>query len=120
MHFSLRAKRLSGEWFDTSVEYAEEAIHKAAELVGLPMKPVAQDRVLPNRLTQDSVSAVNFVVAADLPIKRGPGRPPTGNAKKKVNIRIDQDIISALRRKENWQPYVNNLLRKHLTSTGEL
>lgn len=42
------------------------------------------------------------------------GRPSTGNAKKAVTIRLDQDVVKALKNREDWRSEVNALLRSHL------
>ncbi|MDR1361106.1 MAG: BrnA antitoxin family protein [Rickettsiales bacterium] len=41
------------------------------------------------------------------------GRPPKNAADKKqaVSIRLDPDVLAALRKKPNWQTNVNNALR---------
>ena len=48
-------------------------------------------------------------------IKRGPGRPPTGNAKEHVSLRLDQDVLAKLREAgPGWQSQVSSLLRQAL------
>ena len=45
-------------------------------------------------------------------IKRGRGRPPTGNAKEQISVRLDQDVLAKLRATgPGWQTKVNTLLR---------
>jgi uncharacterized protein (DUF4415 family) len=56
-----------------------------------------------------------FFARADIyqgntPIRRG--RPPTGKAKHLVTLRIDQDVLEALRAAgPGWQSRVNDILR---------
>lgn len=48
-------------------------------------------------------------------IKRGRGRPPTGNAKELVSLRLDQQVLAKLREAgPGWQSRVNDLLRQAL------
>ena len=48
-------------------------------------------------------------------IKRGRGRPPTGNAKEQISVRLDQDILAKLRQAgPGWQAQINALLRAAL------
>jgi len=48
-------------------------------------------------------------------IKRGRGRPPTGNAKELVSLRLDQDVLAKLREAgPGWQSQVSTLLRQAL------
>ena len=48
-------------------------------------------------------------------IKRGRGRPPTGNAKEHVSLRLDQDVLAKLREAgPGWQSQVSSLLRQAL------
>ena len=43
------------------------------------------------------------------------GRPPTGNAKAQVTIRLDQDVLAGLRAKgQGWQTIANAALRSFL------
>lgn len=54
-------------------------------------------------------------------IRRGRGRPPTGNAKELVSLRLDQDVLAKLRAAgPGWQTRVNSLLRQalHLPAAG--
>ena len=45
-------------------------------------------------------------------VKRGRGRPPTGNAKEQVSLRLDQAVLAKLREVgPGWQTQVNGLLR---------
>ena len=44
------------------------------------------------------------------------GRPPLEHPKEKITIRLDQDVIKALRAMgRGWQTHVNRLLREHVT-----
>lgn len=56
---------------------------------------------------------VKYVVE-DLHPSAKKGRPVTGNAKKAVTIRLDQDVVKALESREDWRSEVNALLRRHL------
>jgi uncharacterized protein (DUF4415 family) len=48
-------------------------------------------------------------------IKRGRGRPPTGNAKEQISVRLDQDVLAKLRQAgPGWQAQINALLRAAL------
>ena len=48
-------------------------------------------------------------------IKRGRGRPPTGNAKELISVRLDRDVVAKLREAgPGWQSQVNRLLRSAL------
>ena len=48
-------------------------------------------------------------------VKRGRGRPPTGNAKELVSLRLDRDVLAKLREAgPGWQSQVNVLLRRVL------
>lgn len=43
------------------------------------------------------------------------GRPPVENPKKSISIRLDSDLLEALRAKgRGWQTMVNRVLRQHL------
>jgi uncharacterized protein (DUF4415 family) len=45
-------------------------------------------------------------------IRRGRGRPPTGNAKEQISVRLDQEVLAKLRQAgPGWQTQVNRLLR---------
>ena len=45
-------------------------------------------------------------------VRRGPGRPKSANAKEAVNIRLDPDVLAALRQSgPGWQSRVNLILR---------
>lgn len=45
-------------------------------------------------------------------VRRSRGRPPTGNAKELVSLRLDQDVLAKLReRGPGWQTEVNELLK---------
>lgn len=48
-------------------------------------------------------------------VRRGPGRPASGNAKELVSLRLDRDVLAKLREGgPGWQTRVNGLLRKML------
>lgn len=48
-------------------------------------------------------------------VKRGRGRPPTGNAKELISVRLDRDVVAKLREAgPGWQSQVNVLLRAGL------
>ncbi len=52
-------------------------------------------------------------------IKRGRGRPPSGNAKEQITIRLDQEVLSRLRANgPGWQTKINAMLRKALGLEG--
>jgi len=52
---------------------------------------------------------------ADAFVKRGRGRPPTGNAKEIVSFRLDREVLATLRQAgPGWQSQVNPLLRTAL------
>ena len=48
-------------------------------------------------------------------VKRGRGRPPTGNAREQISVRLDQQMLAKLREAgPGWQTQVNALLRQAL------
>ena len=48
-------------------------------------------------------------------VRRGRGRPATGNAKELISVRLDQDVAAKLRQAgPGWQTQVNVLLREAL------
>ena len=48
-------------------------------------------------------------------VKRGRGRPPTGNAKELISVRLDRDVVAKLREAgPGWQSQVNTLLQSAL------
>ena len=48
-------------------------------------------------------------------VRRGPGRPPTGNARELISVRLDRDILAKLREAgPGWQSQINLLLRDAL------
>src|SRR5690349_3318678 len=48
-------------------------------------------------------------------IKHGRGRPPTGNAKEQISVRLDQQVLAKLREAgPGWQSQINLLLRHAL------
>ena len=63
------------------------------------------------------------VFHGDTFVRRGRGRPPTGNAKELVSLRLDQDVLANLRQAgPGWQTRVNGILRQalHLPAMGAL
>lgn len=55
------------------------------------------------------------VFAGDTFVRRGRGRPPTGNAKELISVRLDQEVLSLLRQAgPGWQTQINTLLRQGL------
>lgn len=55
------------------------------------------------------------VFEGDTFVRRGPGRPATGNAKELVSLRLDRDVLSKLREGgPGWQTQVNLTLRAAL------
>jgi uncharacterized protein (DUF4415 family) len=45
-------------------------------------------------------------------LTRGPGRPKTGRAKEQVSVRLDQDLLQAMRSSgPGWQQRMNEMLR---------
>lgn len=48
-------------------------------------------------------------------VRRGRGRPKSGNAKEQISIRIDKDVLEKLREAgPGWQSQVNSTLREAL------
>lgn len=48
-------------------------------------------------------------------VRRGPGRPVSGNAKELVSLRLDREVLAKLREGgPGWQTRVNEMLRKAL------
>ena len=55
------------------------------------------------------------VYHGDTFVRRGRGRPATGNAKEQVSVRLDQDVLAKLRASgPGWQSKVNAMLRTGL------
>ena len=53
-------------------------------------------------------------------VRRGRGRPATGNAKEQVSVRLDRDVLAALRQAgPGWQSQINPLLRAALRLDAE-
>jgi len=53
-------------------------------------------------------------------VRRGPGRPASGNAKEHVSLRLDRDVLAKLREGgPGWQTRINGLLRKMLLGPVE-
>ncbi len=52
--------------------------------------------------------------------KRSPGRPKSDDPKERVTIRLDSDVLKALKEPEEkgWQTRANKLLRKGLKLDG--
>ena len=52
---------------------------------------------------------------------RGPGRPNAASTKQAVKLRIDPDVLAALRATgDGWQTRVNDTLRANLKLAGRL
>lgn len=48
-------------------------------------------------------------------VRRGRGRPSTGNAKELISVRLDQEVLAKLRKAgPGWQSQINTLLRDAL------
>ncbi len=48
-------------------------------------------------------------------VRRGPGRPVSGNAKELVSLRLDREVLAKLREGgPGWQTRINEMLRKAL------
>lgn len=48
-------------------------------------------------------------------VKRGRGRPPLEATKERISVRLDADVVKALRDTgERWQTRLNEILRKAL------
>jgi uncharacterized protein (DUF4415 family) len=48
-------------------------------------------------------------------VRRGPGRPKSGDAKEQISVRLDPDVLAALRAAgPGWQSQINVLLRQAL------
>ena len=55
------------------------------------------------------------VFQGDTFVRRGRGRPATGNAKEQISVRLDPDILARLRAAgPGWQVQINTLLRTAL------
>jgi len=55
------------------------------------------------------------VFHGNTPIRRGRGRPSTGNARELISVRLDRDIVARLRTAgPGWQSQINPLLRAAL------
>lgn len=68
----------------------------------------------PEELAQAVSFAEAFPALAES-IKRGRGRPATGKAREQISIRLDPDVISALKASgPGWQGRVNDALRREL------
>jgi uncharacterized protein (DUF4415 family) len=63
----------------------------------------------------DALRAEAEVFRGDTVIQRGRGRPRLDAPKQPVNIRLDADVLAALRQRgPGWQTVVNGLLRTAL------
>lgn len=52
-------------------------------------------------------------------VRRGPGRPRSGAAKEQISVRLDPDVLTALRAAgPGWQSQINTLLRQALALDG--
>lgn len=55
------------------------------------------------------------VFHGDTPVRRGRGRPSTGNARELISVRLDADLVAKLRAAgPGWQSQINPLLRAAL------
>ena len=53
-------------------------------------------------------------------VRRGPGRPPTGNAKELISVRLSRDVVAKLREAgPGWQSQIDTLLRGALGLSEE-
>lgn len=96
VHLVLREKRVSGEWFEASLDEVIEAIHRASELTGVSVERVEPPAEIKKRQKK----------------KMGPkgGRPPS--SKVIISIRLDPDIVQAFRNEgAGWQSRMNDALR---------
>ena len=60
------------------------------------------------------------VFVADRFLRRGPGRPKSARTKEQINLRLDPDILAALRATgPGWQSRINTLLRTALHLDNE-
>jgi uncharacterized protein (DUF4415 family) len=65
-------------------------------------------------LTQEMLAHAE-IFEGDKFVKRGPGRPKIANPKEPVQLRLDRDVINALRASgPGWQTKINDLLRRSL------
>lgn len=71
--------------------------------------------------TQDQLDRAEIAIggkvsrAATGTLTRGPGRPRSDNPKKQVSVRLDPDLLDALRGDgPGWQGRMNDILRKAL------
>lgn len=56
--------------------------------------------------------AIAEVFEGDMFVRRGRGRPATGNAREVVSFRLDRDLVAKLREAgPGWQSRVNGMLR---------
>lgn len=63
-------------------------------------------------LTEEDAADVE-VFEGNTFVRRGRGRPPTGDAKEVVSFRLDRDVVAKLREAgPGWQSQVNPLLRE--------
>jgi uncharacterized protein (DUF4415 family) len=65
-------------------------------------------------LTEAEVGDVE-VFEGDRFVRRGRGRPKTGNAKELISVRLDPEVLALLRQAgPGWQSQINGLLRAGL------
>lgn len=81
------------------------------------VKPLDSDLIDQNDAPEltDEFFADAEMFKADAFVKRGRGRPPTGNAKEMVSFRLDREVLATLRQAgPGWQSQVNPILRTAL------
>jgi uncharacterized protein (DUF4415 family) len=65
-------------------------------------------------LTTDMLAEAE-VFDGDTFVRRGPGRPKSAAAKEQISVRLDPDVLAALRAGgPGWQSRINALLRQAL------
>lgn len=71
-------------------------------------------------LTDEFFEQADFLVGGVL-VRRGRGRPPVEAPKQRVTMRLDADVIAAMRASSpGWQVRANDVLRKQLSKAGFL
>lgn len=69
-------------------------------------------------LTADMLERAE-VFEGDSFVRRGPGRPKSAAAKEQISVRLDPDVLTALRAAgPGWQSQINALLRQALALDG--
>lgn len=71
--------------------------------------------------TEDQLDRAEYAIdgqivrPAQATLARGPGRPRIANPKQPVSVRLDRDVLAALRAEgPGWQARMNQVLRKAL------